>query len=147
VSTIPNYVCITFELPASIGAAHIFVIGDFNQWCSTTTPMRQDHDGIWRATIDLPWGVRSEFRYLIDGQWKTDYYADGLAAGLYSTGNSVVYAILPIEMLTLARTDSQIRDSLPDHRRRCPHYRYGGRGHAHSRRSRCVPGGYPAATA
>jgi hypothetical protein len=103
--------------------------------------MRQDQDGTWRAMIDLPWGVRSEFRYLIDGQWQTDDYADGLAAGPYSASNSVVYAILPIEMLTLARTDSQIRDSLPDHRRRCPPYHYGGRRQWHHR---CHRHGAPA---
>jgi len=143
VSTMPNCVCITFELPASIEAAHIFVVGDFNQWCATATPMRLDHDGIWRAMIDLPWGVRSEFRYLIDGQWKTDYYADGLAAGLYSTGNSVVYAILPMEMLMLAQTYSQRWDSLPRRQGRCPDYHYRGRWPAHGRSRRCDLSGYP----
>jgi hypothetical protein len=80
-STLPNHVWITFELPASVWADHIFVVGDFNQWCATATPMCQDRDGILRATIDLPWGARSEFRYLIDGQWQTDYHADSLAGG------------------------------------------------------------------
>ena len=52
----------------------IFVVGDFNDWCATATPMRQDRDGVWRMTVDLLGGSRCEFRYLIDGQWKIEQY-------------------------------------------------------------------------
>jgi 1,4-alpha-glucan branching enzyme len=99
ISTLPNHVWITFELPASVWADHIFVVGDFNQWCATATPLCQDRDDSWRATIALPWGMRSEFRYLIDGRWQTDDHADGFAGGPDSAAHSVIYALLPNEML------------------------------------------------
>ena len=107
----PNHVRMIFELPACVWADRIFLIGDFNQWCATTTPMRQDREGVWRATVDLPCGSRCEFRYLIDGQWKTDYHADGFTTNVYGTDNSVVEATLPNEMLTLERISSQVWES------------------------------------
>jgi len=107
----PHHVRVTFELPASVWADRIFMVGDFNDWCATATPMRQDRDGIWRMTVDLLGGSRCEFRYLIDGQWKTDYHADGFTTNVYGTDNSVIEATLPDEMLTLDRTGSQVWDS------------------------------------
>ncbi len=97
-SPLLDHVRVTFELPASVWADRIFLVGDFNQWCLTATPMGQDRDGIWRVTVDLPWGRRYEFRYLIDGQWKTDAHADGFAINTYGTDNSVVEATLPDEL-------------------------------------------------
>jgi hypothetical protein len=73
--------------------------------------MRQDRDGVWRATVDLPCGSRSEFRYLIDGQWKTDYHADGFTTNVYGTDNSFIEATLPDKVLTLERKTSQVWDS------------------------------------
>jgi 1,4-alpha-glucan branching enzyme len=112
ISTLSNHVCIPFELPASVWADHIVVVGDFSQWCATATPLCQDRAGIWRATIDLPWGTRSEFRYLIDGRWQTDDHADGFAGGPDRMAHSVVYALLPNQMLSFARSYSQGWDNL-----------------------------------
>ncbi|OUC09534.1 hypothetical protein RY27_02285, partial [Litorilinea aerophila] len=64
-------------------------------------PMRQDHDGVWRAEVELPAGQSYEFRYLIDGQWRTDFHADGFTTNNYGTENSVVRAELPEEELTV----------------------------------------------
>lgn len=104
----PNHVRVIFELPASVWADRIFLIGDFNQWCATATPMHQDREGVWRATVDLPWGSQCAFRYRIDGQWKTDYHADGFTTNAYGTDNSVIEVTLPDELLTLARASSQV---------------------------------------
>lgn len=92
-----NHVRIIFELPAGVWADHIFVTGDFNDWCASATPMCQDRDGVWRVTVDLAVGSRSEFRYLIDGQWSTDHHADGFTTNVYGTDNSVIEATLPKE--------------------------------------------------
>lgn len=101
-SHLPNRVSITFELPSSVWADHISVVGDFNQWRPHVTPMHQDREGVWRATIELPYGARCEFRYLIDGQWKTDYHADGFVINVHGTDNSIVYADLPLTTFALA---------------------------------------------
>lgn len=97
----PGYVRVVFELPACLWADRIYLTGDFNNWDQTATPMRQDHDGVWRAEVELPAGQSYEFRYLIDGQWRTDFHADGFTTNNYGTQNSVVRAELPEEELTV----------------------------------------------
>ena len=85
-----NMVRVTFELPSCIWADRIFVTGDFNEWTRSATPMRQGRDGVWRATVELASGQRYQFRYLIDGQWQTDWHADGSVVNSYGSENSLV---------------------------------------------------------
>jgi hypothetical protein len=92
---------VTFELPSCIWADRIHVTGDFNEWSRTSTPMRQGRDGVWRATLELPPGRRYQFRYLIDGQWQTDWHADGSVTNAYGSDNSLldtgIVAMRPLE--------------------------------------------------
>jgi hypothetical protein len=91
----PGHIRVVFELPSCIWADRIFLVGDFNQWVATATPMQQERDGFWRAVVDLPAGSQCAFRYLIDGEWKTDYHGDGFATNSFGIDTSVVYAVLP----------------------------------------------------
>lgn len=75
-SPLPHHVRVTFELPADLWAGQVYLVGDFNQWSARATPLVQERDGAWRATLDLPCDRCYEFRYLIDGQWRTDSGAD-----------------------------------------------------------------------
>ena len=109
-SPIPNHVRIVFELPASVWADRIMVVGDFNHWNPTAMPMQQDRDGVWRAELDLPHGSRCEFRYLIDDHWKTDYQADNFVTNTYGTENSVVHALLPVEAFRLEKNRDHTRN-------------------------------------
>lgn len=106
----PNCVRVTFELPACIWADRIFLVGDFNEWCTTATPMHQDRDGVWRVTLDLLQGSHYEYRYLIDGDWKTDYHADGFTTNAHGSENSVVCATVAPAALS-ERVSSQVWDS------------------------------------
>jgi 1,4-alpha-glucan branching enzyme len=106
-SPIPGHVRVVFELPPFIWADQIAVVGDFNHWCQTATPMQQDRDGVWRAVIDLPQGSHCEFRYLANGEWMTDYHADGYVASIYGTDNSLVVATLPGQLI-VERLCSQV---------------------------------------
>src|SRR5690606_3841621 len=96
-SPLAGHVRITFELPSCLWADRILLVGDFNHWDSQATPMQQDRDGVWRAVIDLKRGEQAQFRYLIDGQWRTDYHADGSTQNTFGSENSIVYADLPEE--------------------------------------------------
>jgi hypothetical protein len=107
-SIVPDHVHVIFELPACIWADQIALVGDFNQWDQTATPLRQDHDGVWRAEVELPVGCRYEFRYLVDGCWLTDYQADGLTKSAYGADNSIVLVSLPVEALRVERSCSQV---------------------------------------
>jgi hypothetical protein len=111
-SPIPGRVRVTFELPSCIWADRIFLVGDFNQWSQNATPMRQDRDGVWRVVLDLEHGKQCEFRYLIDGQWRTDYHADGATSNGYGTENSVVRATLPGEVNASERLSSRVHDGI-----------------------------------
>lgn len=108
----PGCVRILFELPSCIWADRVAVVGDFNHWCAAATPMRQDRDGVWRATIELPYGSRCEFRYLVDGRWMTDYHADHYVRNDFGAENSVVVATLDPERLAVEREYSQISDGI-----------------------------------
>jgi 1,4-alpha-glucan branching enzyme len=83
---------VTFELPATVWAGQISLVGEFNNWDGQVTPMTQDRlDESWRATLDLEAGQRYRFRYLLDGStWLTDRQADGCAANSTGTYDSVV---------------------------------------------------------
>jgi hypothetical protein len=79
-----------FELPSYIWADRVYVTGSFNDWDKNGVPVCQDRDGVWRAAVDLPVGQRHEFRYVVDGEWHTDYHADGFTDNIYGSHNSVV---------------------------------------------------------
>lgn len=111
----PNPTCVrvVFELPSCLWADRIYLVGDFNNWDETATPMHQERDGVWRAVLELKRGVSYEFRYLIDGQWTSDSHADGFAENRFGVSNSVVHASLPTTTFSIA--DRKMRDTLPAH--------------------------------
>lgn len=75
-SALPGHLRLTFELPAALWASQVHVIGDFNGWSKSATPMHQARDGRWRATVDLPSDRCYEFCYLIDGERRMDSSSD-----------------------------------------------------------------------
>jgi hypothetical protein len=114
-SPIPGHIRIVFELPPCIWANHIAVAGDFNHWSPTSTPMRQNRDGVWQATIDLLQGSQCEFRYLVDGEWMTDYHADGFAPNRFGSDNSLVLAALSTDNLLIQRETSMVWNGHKDY--------------------------------
>lgn len=94
-SSRPGHVQIVFELPSSIWANRIFLTGEFNEWNEHNLPMKQDRDGVWRRSVDLPSGRSYEFRYIIDGQWQTNFHADGFSSNMFGAQNSVINTELP----------------------------------------------------
>lgn len=80
-SSIAGYRRVIFELPASLWADQIFVVGDFNPGQASRTPLVQERDGIWRAALDLPIGQSYPFHYLVNGEQRTDFHADGFVTG------------------------------------------------------------------
>ncbi len=88
-------VLVTFELPASIWADRITLVGDFNGWDPTTHPLVQTRTNAnWHITLALEPNRAYRFRYLIDGQtWSSDRQADeyastedGIACSVVVTG-------------------------------------------------------------
>jgi hypothetical protein len=111
-SPLPGHVRVVFELPSFVWADRIYLVGDFNGWNEQATPMQQDRDGVWRAAVDLRSGAQVQFRYLIDGQWRTDYHADGYSQNGFGTENSLVRAELPAESVLAERLSSGVQDGI-----------------------------------
>jgi 1,4-alpha-glucan branching enzyme len=88
----PGKLRVTFELPASIWAERVHLVGSFNDWDTARTPLRQTGpDAAWRVTLELDEGAEYSFRYLIDGEtWYNDFTADSFVANEYGSDNSVV---------------------------------------------------------
>lgn len=104
----PGYVTVIFELPACIWADRIYLVGDFNDWQTHVTPFIQGRDGVWRAVVELPAGRQYQFRYLVDGEWQTDYHADGWVESPYGSVNSIVDTTLPVEETVVATGPSEV---------------------------------------
>ncbi len=68
---------VAFELPGTIWAEHINLVGDFNNWDYQSLPFRRTHDGNWKIEVELDSGCEYRFRYLLDGvHWRYDWHAD-----------------------------------------------------------------------
>ena len=87
---------VTFEIPDSVWADRMHLVGDFNGWDRESLPFRHNGRDVWQVEIELEQGGEYHFRYLIDGDhWRSDYQADRHAAGADGVNDSVVIAQLP----------------------------------------------------
>lgn len=83
---------VTFELPSTMWAERVNLVGSFNDWDTAVTPMTHNRsDANWRVTLDLEAGQRYRFRYLVDGkEWLNDWHADDHVENPYGSYDSVV---------------------------------------------------------
>lgn len=58
-------------------ADHVFLVGDFNRWSPTATPMNRMPDGRWMASLELPHGYH-QYLFLADGKPQLDPKASGI---------------------------------------------------------------------
>jgi 1,4-alpha-glucan branching enzyme len=85
---------VTFRVPkeAAKSAESIHIVGDFNDWDKTATPMKPLKSGDFTSTLELDTSkTEYQFRYLYDGKtWENDWEADAYIANSEGTENSVV---------------------------------------------------------
>lgn len=82
---------VTFLLPSEVSADDARVLGDFNNWDASATPMKQLKDGRFSVVVELEQGREYQFRYLIDtNTWHNDEEADRLVANPFDGQNSVI---------------------------------------------------------
>jgi 1,4-alpha-glucan branching enzyme len=89
---------VTFEVPESIaeGAEEVYLVGDFNDWEETGTPMDKKRGNRFTITLDLDLGREYQYRYLVDGkEWHNDWNADKYVPNPFSGDNSVVSTYPP----------------------------------------------------
>jgi 1,4-alpha-glucan branching enzyme len=87
-----DLVRVTFELPSTMWAERVNLVGEFNDWDTTATPMtRGRSDANWKAVVELKKGQRYRFRYLVEGrEWLNDWHADDHVENPYGSYDSVV---------------------------------------------------------
>jgi len=84
---------IDFVLPPAVAAeaSSAYLVGDFNNWDETATPMKKLKNGTFKVTLELDPEREYHFRYLVDGnQWHNDWDADRYEPNPFSGDNSVV---------------------------------------------------------
>ncbi|GAB6907468.1 Glycoside hydrolase family 13 domain protein [Desulfosarcina cetonica] len=85
---------VTFNIPETIGngAAQAFLVGEFNAWSTSATPMKKMKNGGFKVTLDLETGRTYQFRYLIgESHWENDPDADASCPTPYEgSRNSVI---------------------------------------------------------
>jgi 1,4-alpha-glucan branching enzyme len=70
---------VTFRVSkeAARSARRINVVGDFNNWSITETPMKPLKNGEFTVTVDLRTSRAYEFRYILNGrEWENEWEAD-----------------------------------------------------------------------
>lgn len=84
---------VDFVLPPAVAAeaSSAYLVGDFNNWDETATPMKKLKNGSFKVTLELDPEREYRFRYLVDGnQWHNDWDADRYEPNPFSGDNSVV---------------------------------------------------------
>jgi 1,4-alpha-glucan branching enzyme len=85
---------VTFNLPEKEGdgAPVAHVVGEFNGWSTSATPMKRLKNGAFSATVELEKGRSYQFRYLLgQSHWENDPEADDyLPSPFGDSQNSVI---------------------------------------------------------
>ncbi len=72
------------------GAKHVALVGSFNNWAKTATPMTIQTGGLWSVVVPLKQGEHT-FMYLINGvQWITPPHAEDFVTDGFGQINGVV---------------------------------------------------------
>jgi len=86
---------VTFKIPEAVGdgAENAYVVGQFNDWSTSATPMKRMKNGTFTATVELETGRPYQFRYLLgQSDWENDPEADAyLSTHFGDSQNSVIY--------------------------------------------------------
>ena len=89
---------VTFNInaTAAAGAEKAYLVGEFNDWSETATPMKKGADGSFSVKLELDVNREYQFRYLLDNsRWENDWNADKYVPAPYSNAdNSVVETYL-----------------------------------------------------
>src|SRR5574341_1391087 len=86
-----NKYTVTFSMPPLEGVAQLYLVGDFNDWNETGTPMQKADDGSWSVKLTLEGDRDYQYRYRSEGGvWHNDWEADAYVRNPLGSDNSVV---------------------------------------------------------
>ncbi|GAB7079762.1 isoamylase early set domain-containing protein [Megalodesulfovibrio paquesii] len=90
---------VTFKVASDAvnGADALFLVGDFNDWEKSTTPMKKNKAGEFSATVDLAVGNAYQFKYLAaeggEERWFNDDAPDRLEWSDFAGAENSVVAV------------------------------------------------------
>lgn len=74
-------------------AETVNIVGEFNDWSKTASPLKKFKNGNFKITLDLEKGKQYQFKYIVDGNnWINDDKADLYVPNNFSGENSVIIA-------------------------------------------------------
>lgn len=81
---------VTFAIAARPEIESVALVGEFNDWSMTATPMVRDGD-TFRVTLRLVSGRRSRYKFFVDGErWENDWYATDYEENPHGGFDSVI---------------------------------------------------------
>lgn len=85
-------ILVTFEYPGGSRTQSVHLVGSFNAWNETATPLkRKGRDTTWRVQLELDKGTEYQFRYLVDQKsWHNDWHADRYVPNIHGSDDSVI---------------------------------------------------------
>ena len=87
---------VTFRLnkKQAKSARTVHIVGEFNNWNVSSTPMKKVRKGAFHTVIDLEKGREYQFRYLLDGtNWVNDSDADRYVPTPYGDAENCVVVV------------------------------------------------------
>jgi 1,4-alpha-glucan branching enzyme len=94
-----NKYSVTFSMPALDGISTLYLVGEFNDWALSGTPMEKAADDTWSIKLTLEGGKDYQYRYRDDkDNWHNDWAPDAYVHNQYGSENS---------MLSLANGDQE----------------------------------------
>lgn len=80
---------VTFQLPSSVAAESVKIVGDFTDW--QALEMEHLKDGRFKAVVELEQGREYQFRYLVDErEWHNEEEADRYVSNPFNSENAVL---------------------------------------------------------
>jgi 1,4-alpha-glucan branching enzyme len=70
-------------------ARSVALSGEFNAWSTVANHMRQLDNGVWQITLALAPG-KYQYKFVVDGQWRSDVSAKETVDNQFGTLNSVI---------------------------------------------------------
>lgn len=87
---------VTFKIPEKTGnsAKKAHVVGEFNNWSISATPMKRLKTGAFSVTMKLEKGRSYQFRYLLEqSKWENDPDADGYSPTPFGDSHNCVISL------------------------------------------------------
>jgi len=79
------------EWPKDIQVEGVCLVGDFNGWEVSATPLSRGRGSAFGTTVELEPGREYQFRYLINGEhWCNERHADRYVPNPFGSQNCVV---------------------------------------------------------